>query len=222
MKSTQSAQLLNRQVTQTVSLQYLLHLPVGYSKSKKKRWPLMLFLHGAGERGDDLNLVKSHGPPKLIEQGKDFPFIVVSPQCRGGVFWRTEPLDVLLDEITAKYRVDETRVYCTGISMGGYGTWAMAERFPQRFAAIVPICGGGAWFWSWRIGQLPTWVFHGAKDDVVVLERSEEMVNALRQMKNKVKFTVYPDAGHDSWTATYENPQLYRWLLKHQQKNPRK
>ena len=116
---------------------------------------------------------------------------------------------MLLDEIEEKYRVDTRRIYVTGLSMGGFGTWALAVTYPRRFAAIVPICGGG---FSWivaRIQHLPVWVFHGKKDTIVELRESEEMVNALKQCGSPVKFTVYPDAGHDSWTATYANPQSW-------------
>ena len=110
---------------------------------QKDSWPLMLFLHGAGERGDDLELVKKHGPPKLIEAGKDFPFIVVSPQCPQGRWWEPVELATLLDEIVEKQKVDKDRIYVTGLSMGGFGTWSLAAFQPGRFAAIVPICGGG-------------------------------------------------------------------------------
>ena len=126
-----------------VTLDYLLYLPADYDK--QDAWPLLLFLHGAGERGDDLELVKKHGPPKLIEQGKPFPFIVVSPQCPKDGSWSTRPLELtaLLDDIAAKYKVDRDRVYLSGLSMGGFGTWLLAGYAPERFAAILPICGGG-------------------------------------------------------------------------------
>ncbi len=175
----------------------------------------MLFLHGAGERGDDLELVKKHGPPKLIEAGQDFPFIVVSPQAPAEQWWSTVFLDALLQEITATYRVDMDRVYATGLSMGGFGTWDLAMTFPDRFAAIAPICGGGNAYSVCVIKDLPIWNFHGAKDPVVPLARSQEMVDALQRCSGDVRFTIYPDAGHDAWTETYDNPALYEWLLAH-------
>jgi poly(3-hydroxybutyrate) depolymerase len=144
----QSEQMLEKQITTNISLRYLLYLPESYSRQKGQKWPLLLFLHGAGERGNDLNLVKKHGPPKLMEQGKEFPFIVVAPQCPSESWW-TEELDALaalLDEVQSRYAVDPDRVYLTGLSMGGFGTWTLACRYPERFAAIAPICGGGAWF----------------------------------------------------------------------------
>jgi len=215
----QTSQTLRRRVTKIITGRYLLSLPAGYAEQPKKKWPLVLFLHGAGERGNNLELVKKHGPPKLVESGRQFPFILVSPQCPAGDFWRMEVLDGLLEEIEAKHRVDRKRIYVTGLSMGGFGTWALSLVYPQRFAAIAPICGGGSPFLADRIKHLPVWVFHGEKDSVVPLARSAEMVAALRHCGGNVKFTAYPKANHDSWTVTYDNPELYRWLLRHKQKS---
>ena len=195
----------------SVDMQYLIYLPSNHQE--QEAWPLLLFLHGAGERGDNLDLVKKHGPPKLIAEGKDFPMVVVSPQCPTDQWWEPVSLTALLDEVVAKQRIDKQRVYVTGLSMGGFGTWALASHTPERFAAIAPICGGGEPFMARRIRDIPAWVFHGAKDDVVPLERSERMVEALKRVGGNVQFTVYPDAGHDSWTETYNNPQFYEWLL---------
>jgi predicted peptidase len=195
-----------------VQMKYLLYLPKDYDR--KESWPLLLFLHGAGERGDNLDLVKVHGPPKLIGAGKDFPFIVVSPQCPNGRWWEPLELAALLDEIVEKHKVDQDRIYVTGLSMGGFGTWSLAAYQPKRLAAIVPICGGGEPFTTRLFSHIPAWVFHGAKDSAVPLERSEKMVEALKKAGGDVKFTVYPEAGHDSWTETYNNPELYEWLLQ--------
>ena len=195
-----------------VTMDYLLYLPKEYEE--KEAWPLMLFLHGAGERGEDISLVKKHGPPKLVEEGKEFPFIVVSPQCPKGRWWQTLELTTLLDEIEEKYKVDKDRIYVTGLSMGGFGTWALAAYQPERFAAMAPICGGGDPIRAKFSAPVPAWVFHGAKDSVVPIERSEKMVEALKKAKGSVEFTIYPDAGHNSWTETYANPELYEWLLQ--------
>jgi len=196
-----------------VQMKYLLYLPKDYDQ--KESWPLLLFLHGSGERGDDLNLVKKHGPPKLIEAGKDFPFIVVSPQCpTGNRGWQAHELSALLDEITEKYKVDKDRLYVTGLSMGGYGTWSLAAFAPDRFAALVPICGGGDPNTVRRFAHVAVWVFHGVKDTAVPPERSEPMAEALKKAEANVKFTVYPEAGHDSWTEAYNTPELYEWLLQ--------
>ena len=197
----------------TVRMDYLLYLPDGYDSQDS--WPLLLFLHGSGERGDDLNLVTIHGPPKLIKEGQDFPFIVVSPQCPKEQRWQPVTLSALLDEIVKTHKVDEDRVYVTGLSMGGFGTWSLAAYTPHRFAAIMPICGGGETYWTKQFSHLPVWVFHGAKDTGVPLRRSQEMVDALKKLEGNPKLTVYADAGHDSWTETYANPGVYEWLLRH-------
>ena len=206
----QQAAQLDRQIR--VRMGYLLSLPKDYEA--KSSWPPLLFLHGAGERGDDLELVKTHGPPMLLQQGKDFPFIVVSPQCPKDDWWEPVELTALLDEIVEKYKVDQERIYVTGLSMGGFGTWSLASHTPHRFAAIAPICGGGVAIWAKTIPHLPVWVFHGAKDEAVPKQRSEEMADAIREHDGNVRLTIYPGAGHDSWSETYDNPELYQWLLQ--------
>ena len=190
---------------------YLLYLPEDYDT--RGEWPLLLFLHGAGERGANLNQVKVHGPPKLIEGGRMFPFIVLAPQCPENQYWSIDFLTELLDHIESKYAVDSSRIYVTGLSMGGFGTWSLAIEQPQRIAAIAPICGGGDPSKAEFIKHIPTWVFHGAKDQVVPLSSSDEMVAALQAAKGNVRYTVYPEADHDSWTETYDNPNLYSWFL---------
>lgn len=219
----QHPQVFEKKITKTVRTGYYLFLPEGYYKDKEE-WPLMLFLHGGGERGDSLELIKIHGPPKIVDKKKDFPFILVSPQCPFFQSWSSEfmvsYLSSLLDEIVTNYRVDEDRVYITGLSMGGYGTWRLAIEYPFRFAAILPICGGGNPEKVCKIKHLPVWTFHNVEDDRVPIQRSEEMVNALEKCGGNVKFTVYekpfiPGHLHDSWTETYNNPEVYEWLLKH-------
>jgi len=220
----QKPQSLKRDVTRTLSVDYLLFLPEGYAANDQKRWPLMLFLHGAGERGSNVNKVKIHGPPKVVKTRPNFPFILVSPQCPEGEIWSDETLLALLDEVQRQHRVDPRRVYLTGLSMGGYGTWSLGLHHPERFAAIAPICGGGDPIGIYlgsrekaaALKSLAVWAFHGAKDPVVKLEESERMVNALKKSGVKeVELTVYPEANHDSWTVTYDNPKLYEWFLKH-------
>ena len=174
---------------------------------------MILFLHGAGERGDAIELVETHGIPRRLATGASLPFIVVSPHCPAGERWDATSLGALLDEVERKFSIDSDRVYVTGMSMGGTGAWGLALAQPRRFAAIAPVCGRGDPSSACTIAHLPAWVFHGACDDVVPLQRSEEMVEALRECGGAVRFTVYPEAGHDSWTQTYENPDLYTWLL---------
>jgi len=207
---------LKREVT--VTMNYLLYLPKDYDQ--KPSWPLLLFLHGMGERGDNLDLVKKHGPPKLIAEGKEFPFIVLSPQCAMGHWWETFELKVLLDEIVQKYKVDQDRIYLTGLSMGGFGTWSLAAYQPNRFAALAPICGGGEPQLARWLKHIPVWAFHGAKDPLVPVERSKQMVEALEKNGGIAKLTIYSDAGHDSWTEAYADPQLYEWLLQ-QKRTPK-
>ena len=219
VQTGQHPQSLEKEITTIARASYLLYVPEEYAASQDK-WPLILFLHGAGERGDNLDKVTIHGPPKLAaKEGKTFPFIIASPQCPGETWWtdvfQIESLNALLDDLVARYRIDEDRIYLTGLSMGGFGTWGLATSYPGRFAAIAPVCGAGNRWSARRIAHIPAWVFHGAKDNVVPVEKSEEMVAALKKAGADVKFTVYPDAGHDSWTKTYENPELYEWFLKH-------
>lgn len=208
---------MERVIEKTVKLNYLLYLPEQYGRDAGFKWPLVMFLHGAGERGSDIELVKTHGIPKMVENGERFPFIAVSPQCPEDSWWteQVDELNALLDEVIEKYQVDTARVYLTGLSMGGYGTWRLAAVHPERFAAIAPVCGGGILSDAIFLKDVPAWVFHGAKDDVVPILESEKMVEAVRKFGGDVKFTVYPEANHDSWTETYNNPELYKWLLEH-------
>jgi predicted peptidase len=221
MKPGQTAQKFSLERKQVLAADYLLFLPNGYDVKATNRWPLILFLHGAGERGTNLWLVAKHGPPKIDTTETNFPFIVVSPQCPEGKIWSNDLLLALLDEIETKYPVDMHRVYLTGLSMGGFGTWSLGLSHPEKFAAIAPICGGGEIITPLladkaKLVSLPVWAFHGAKDPTVPVEESEHMVNYLKKIGVKeVKFTVYPDALHDSWTQTYANPELFAWFLQH-------
>jgi predicted peptidase len=221
MKSGQTAQHFSLERKQVLAADYLLFLPAGYGADTAKRWPLILFLHGSGERGTNIWLVAKHGPPKIDTIETNFPFIVVSPQCPEGKIWSNDLLLALLDEIESKYAVDAHRVYLTGLSMGGFGTWGLGLSHPERFAAIAPICGGGEFITPLladkaMLASLPVWAFHGAKDPVVPVAESERMVNLLKKNGvHEVKFTVYPEAQHDCWTQTYANPELFAWFLQH-------
>ena len=200
-----------------IDLKYLFFLPKDYYSDINTRWPLILFLHGMGERGANLELVKIHGIPKIIKTQTDFPFITVSPQCPIEYVWRDDDMQQAVEDILLKivknYRVDKTRIYVTGLSMGGYGTWSLAARRPDLFAAAVPICGGGDPATVNVLKNLPIWVFHGGLDEVVLPKESERMVRALEKAGGKVRYTLYPEAYHDSWTETYDNTALYDWLL---------
>jgi predicted peptidase len=194
---------------------FLLFKPTGYTDGKK--FPLIIFLHGSGERGSDIKLVGKHGIPKIAPKKAGFQFIGVSPQClrtsKGG--WVTEDLDALLEYVKKKYSIDDKRIYLTGLSMGGFGTWKWAAKKPHLFAAVAPICGGGNPADAAKYGQLPIWNFHGDADKAVNIKKSEVMVEAVRKAKGNIKYTVYPGVGHDSWTRTYKNPELYNWFLSH-------
>jgi predicted peptidase len=206
---------------QTQKLNYLLFLPKDYGEPGKK-WPLMIFLHGAGECGDNLELVKIHGPPKLVEKRPDdFPFIVASPQAPNNDVpiidrWDGRLLSQFLDHLLETDAADADRVYLTGLSMGGFGSFRWAAREPKRFAAVVPICGGG-WALSYAkpLKDVPLWIFHGDQDFGVPVRLSQEMAQAIREEGGEPKLTIYEGVGHDSWTATYDNPEVYKWLLSH-------
>ena len=214
--SRQSHESFRATVSKEVALDYLLALPDGYSDDGDP-WPLILFLHGAGERGSDLEKVKTHGPPKLVEAGQRIPAIVVSPQCPEDSWWTShlDDLVAMLDDLEARLNVDPDRIYVTGISMGGYGTWALAALQPERFAAAAPVCGGGSGVaTAVRVRDLPIWAFHGEADPVVPVEESQRIVDAIERFGGtKAKLTTYPGVGHDSWTQTYEDPKLWEWLF---------
>lgn len=228
----QKAQKFSKKITREIGCKYLISFPKNYDAKSKNGSPLILFLHGAGERGDDVWRSSIHGPSKYAAQNPDFPFILVTPACPAEGVWSNDVLLELLDEVISKHNVDEKRLYLTGLSMGGYGTWNLGLTHAERFAAIAPICGGGGRIEVLLAARgytgpvkieplrtLPVWAFHGAKDPVVPIEESERMIRALEEAKCKeVKFTVYPEAQHDSWTETYNNPALYDWFLNHKRK----
>lgn len=207
--------------TTTVELPYLVYLPDDYEKSEQDV-PLILFLHGKGERGNTLEPVKKHGLPKNIEAGESFPFITIAPQCPLNTKWEyhLSTLKQLVDSICETHRVDTNRIYLTGLSMGGSGTWSLATAYPNLFAAIFPICGRGRSELNYperlqAITHLPVWHFHGDADTVVPLESGKLLVDNLKQFGGNPKLTVYEGVGHDSWTQTYDNPEIYEWFLNH-------
>lgn len=199
-----------------VGYRYLLALPEGYEAAAEKKWPLVVFLHGSGERGKDLELLKKHGPPKLIAAGKKIEAIVASLQCEPAQVWNSHGVKALADELVRTLRVDADRIYLTGLSMGGYGTWDAALDYPDFFAAIVPVCGGAGvrWVMADRIKHLPVWIFHGDKDAAVPVEESRKIHDFLKKAGGNVKLTIYPGVGHDSWTRTYDDPAMWEWLFQ--------
>jgi predicted peptidase len=201
-------------VTVRSKLNYLAFLPKSYS-SKGEGVPLIVFLHGSGERGTDIEKVKAWGPPAIAEKNGDFPFMVVSPQLAEGESWHALALKGMLDEVLAKYNVDKRRVYLTGLSLGGYGAWDLASRYPDYFAAVAPICGGGIARTVGAMRAVPTWVFHGKLDDAVPEEESARMVDALKAAGGNVKYTMLPEAGHiEAWVHAYDKAGLFDWFLE--------
>lgn len=202
-------------------LRYLLHLPPGYWTEPGRRWPLVLFLHGRGERGADVNLVRKYGIAKVVDEQPGSDYIAISPQCPLAYEWPDliDTLTRLLDQATTNLPIDPDRVYLTGLSMGARGGWLLAVAQPARFAAIALICGRiPTPDFLERVGALkdkPIWVFHGAKDPVVPVENSEKIVATLQAAGGHPHLTVYPEADHDAWTATYNNPEFYIWLFSH-------
>lgn len=212
MKSTQTKAVFESDF----ALNYLQYLPENYSADNPEKYPMILFLHGSGERGNNLEKVKAWGPPKIADE-KGLPFVVISPQCPEGIWWNAilESLRQLLDNRIENLNVDTSRIYITGLSMGGFGTFAMAQMYPDYFAAMAPICGGGTPLLSKFSQSIPAWVFHGEADPVVPLSSSVAMVEAMKLMGNEVKFTVYEGVGHAAWIPAYNESGIFDWLLQH-------
>ncbi len=204
-------------MTERPTLPYAVYLPEGYENDESKQWPLLIFLHGAGERGNDLQAVYRHGPLREVREGREFPFVVIAPQIDGQHYWAcyAETLNTMLDGWLKEYRIDPARVYLTGLSMGGTGTWMWGMMNPERFAAVMPICGTGICWCAGNLKDVPVWVFHGDADVTVPIEESYSMVERLNACGGQVTLTVYEGYGHDSWTDTYCREDVYEWLLSH-------
>lgn len=200
---------------QTVTTRLQLYLPAGIVTESGKKWPLIVFLHGSGERGDNVDQVTVNGPPKILRERTDFPFIVASPQADANARWEPKCLDALLDDLLQRLPVDADRVYLTGLSLGGNGTWKWAAASPDRFAAIAPVCGWSDVATACRIKTVPVWAFHGEADSVVKFSDGKVMADAVAACGGDVRFTGYPGVDHDSWTPTYDNPALYDWFAQH-------
>lgn len=210
--------VFNGELALPVEMGYVLYTPDGYENSQKE-YPLIVFLHGAGERGTDLSQVAVHGPLKYVREGNKLEAVIVAPQCAKDDYWEPDKVAALVKKVIAENKIDANRVYLTGLSMGGYGVWAVGVEHPGLFAAMLPVCGPmyrPAYANITKLKKMPIWVFHGALDEVVPLENSSKMVKRLRSVGNEVKYTIYPFANHDSWTKTYNNPNVYSWLLKQQ------
>jgi predicted peptidase len=197
------------------SYRYLLYLPKDYGRQPSRRYPLLLYLHGKSCRGYNLEKLKRYGPPYLVSKGWNFPFIIVSPQCPPDRIWNTDDwFPSLYKSLSGKYRIDRRRIYLTGMSMGGSGVWALAIKHPEYFAAAIPLCGG----WTTKdiiaMKDIPVWAFHGANDKIVAPKETEEMVDALKKVGGRVRYSKLKGKGH-SIHKVYEHREIYEWFLKH-------
>ena len=212
----QHAQHFKGEVRKPVSGQFLLYLPKGFAKHSDVKYPLMIFLHGSGESGRDIEKVKVNGPPKFLDTRTDFPFIVASPQApmsRTG--FDMEALNLMLENLLQRLPIDRDRVYLTGLSMGGYWSYDWASQHPELFAAVAPISGAWDPADACNLKTVPIWAFHGALDDVVNPADDQAMVDAIKACGGDITYTVYPDVGHGAWEPAYADPKLYDWLLSH-------
>lgn len=194
-------------------LKYMQYIPPNADTTKKM--PLIILLHGSGEAGDDPYAVLANGPWRYAATHPDFPFIILGPQMPRDGEWRPDQLEDWLQQVEKTVPVDKRRIYLTGLSRGGQGTWDFAMRYPHHFAAIAPISGYSDINQPCRLKGLPVWAFHGANDTTVPVEWERFMVEAAKACGVKVRYTVYPDTGHDAWTRTYADPALYAWLMDH-------
>jgi len=230
----QETGFLDRAVAlQGTTYKYEVYLPENWSK--KQKWPVILFLHGAGERANDGMFQTQVGIGRGIREHRDrFPAIVVLPQCRKEHWWAQSPMDdvaiATLEAATREFNGDKNHTYLTGLSMGGYGTWHLAAKYPGRFAAIAPICGGVLMPDVSRLqpasdttpytevakkigGKTPTWIFHGGDDPVVPVTESQRMNEAMKALGGDVHYTEYPGVGHDSWLKAYDDADFIKWML---------
>ncbi len=211
--------IIQQEVYDASTLNYLFFMPRETTAVVNGKYPLIISLHGIGERGSDLWKVKGEGLPKILDGKNTFPFIVVSPQCPSTTEWYynggiQQKMNSLIDSLIARYPVDTNRIFLTGLSMGGIGTLDMAIRYPNRFAALMPIAFRIEEGWDLcKIKDIPMWAFHGEKDDIIPISKAYAVINALIVCGANPTFTTYSDLFHDAWTRTYNNPAVYDWLL---------
>ncbi|RKN76892.1 alpha/beta hydrolase [Ulvibacterium marinum] len=222
--TAQSKSLLidsEQEIVTKEKLSYYLYYPKGYESNPNKEFPLLLFLHGGGESGDSLQTLKKNGPPKLIVEGKQFPFLILAPQNpHKRKWWNVRAVNQLLDSIVGNNRVDRNRIYLTGLSRGGGAAWEMAVQYPKKFAAMAVVCGmTPVPYASWIDRKMPIWVFHGEEDKSIPISESENMVKALKKMGYDIRFTRYPGVGHNSWIQAYSTEELYDWFMEQDRKD---
>jgi predicted peptidase len=200
------------EVVQKHELGYALHIPI-VSKDKK---PLLIFLHGSGENGSDVEKVKVHGPFKYLKN-HDLDTYVLAPQCPEGQQWNPDLLYELILKIQKENNIDANRIYLTGLSSGGWGTWSLALKHPEMFAAVVPVSGFvdiNQLEEICKMEAIPTRIFHGLLDDVVPVANDIAIYKELKKCNKNIELTLFNDAGHDCWTQVYDNPETYAWMLK--------
>lgn len=219
----QTAHRLVATTQRSVAYNYLMYWPRPVQKAaKNERWPLVVFLHGAGERGDDVTKVALHGPPKQAAAGKEFPFILVSPQCPADSWWDVDTLQAMLDQVLEKHgeNIDRDRIYVTGLSMGGGGSWEWISRDPNPFAAAAIVCGAASRVPIRIKDPVPVWAFHGEADNVVPPWITTVIVEQFRQAGGETRVSMYAGVNHGSWDRAYDEPELWEWMLSHR-KQPR-
>ena len=211
-----------QQSEKKVRYNYLTYLPSDYDSLKRKAYPVIIYLHGLSISGNDINKVRRQGLPFFLERGKKLNFLVIAPQCPRGKNWASENwMDTIFSEINAKYTIDNERIYLTGMSLGGFGTWELANRYPYRFAAIAPLCGGGRVEWIDNLRNTPAWVFHGDKDVQVPVSRSDIMVKELEKTESVVVYSRLNGQGHSIYKV-YDDFNIYDWFLKYTARDPEK
>ena len=206
------------EVSKFEHIQYVTRYPNGYEPEKK--YPILLFFHGAGTRGNDVHVLLNNPFFRITDQHVDLPFITIAPLCSANTWFDLYPtIARLIIKTCRETYADPRRIYAMGASMGGYLTWQMAMSMPEVFAAIVPICGGGMYWNAARLVYVPVWAFHGKKDSTVFAEESEKMVNAVNRCGGNARLTMYPENGHDAWSDTYSKREVFEWLLTNRNSN---
>ena len=221
--SAQSRLVTGTQQTEVrETLNYYLYYPPGYSESAAEPYPLLLFLHGGGESGQDLETLKTGGPPKMLAEGYEFPFLILAPQNpHAKQWWNVRAVKQLLDTVVQHNNVDPRRIYLTGLSRGGSACWDMAVQYPETFAAMAVVCGMAPLpYASWIDKQLAIWVFHGTEDRVIPFSESEQMVARLRELGYDVTFTSYEGVGHNAWDRAYLTDGLFEWFTRRRRERP--
>lgn len=215
-----NAQEMKAELKKEVKKEQRISYTLDYPENAKGKVPLLVFLHGSGERGNDLELVKAHSPFTYKNLFPE-PVAILAPQCPKEVWWDTEAVYYLIKEIQQKYQIDDSRIMLTGLSMGGWGTLKLAMEHPELFSAVVPVCAPIDRVMKVRVSQykdLPMKIFHGGNDDIVSPMNSIEIYQEIKKVNKNVELTIFPDDNHNSWDSTYSNPKLYEWMLA-QKKN---